>query len=100
VESPKSVLMLKVLPPLHDHVHLYLKQALGPLFQKLAVRLAGLVVGPAASAQCINSRRSRWITPLGGTPLGRAHLRDVLGQQGHREHLKPPSGRRENRISV
>jgi hypothetical protein len=38
------------------------------------------------------------IASLGGVSSGEAHLRVVLGWQGHLESLKPPLGRRENRI--
>jgi hypothetical protein len=36
-----EVLTPKVSPPLHEHVRVYLKQGLGPLFQVLAVGPAG-----------------------------------------------------------
>jgi TATA-binding protein-associated factor Taf7 len=31
------LLTLKVSPPLHEHVHVYLKHGLGPLLQKMAI---------------------------------------------------------------
>jgi hypothetical protein len=42
------VLTPKVSPPLHKHIHMYLKQGLGPLLQALAVEppgAGGLIIG-------------------------------------------------------
>jgi hypothetical protein len=50
------VLMLKVSPPLHKHVHVYLKQGLRPLFQKLAVGLAELAVRPSVNRSWRSNR--------------------------------------------